>query len=271
MSWVLSIIIPAYNEAPRIGRSLDDILRFLDASTYRAEVIVVDDGSKDATAELVKERVADYRAAGHELRVVTNTPNRGKGYSVRRGVREATGDIILFTDADLSSPIAEAPKLIEPIAERRADVTFGSRALDRELIGVHQPRMRELGGIVFNLCMRFITGLKFKDTQCGFKAFRRAAAQSVFALQRVERFGFDPEVLYVARKQGYRLLEVPVVWNHCEGGELQSKLNYARDSMNMFADLIRIRVNDMAGRYNAAAAEPVADAESAASHASKRQ
>jgi len=271
MSWVLSIIIPSYNEAQRIGRSLDDILRFLNASTYRADVIVVDDGSKDATAQLVNARVADYRAAGHELRVVTNTPNRGKGFSVRRGVREATGDIILFTDADLSSPIEEAPKLIAPLVEGQADVTFGSRALNRELIGVHQPRMRELGGIVFNACMKLITGLKFKDTQCGFKAFRRAAAQSVFALQRVERFGFDPEVLYIAHKQGNRLLEVPVVWNHCEGGELQSKLNYMRDSMNMFADLIRIRVNDMTGRYNPASAEPVAESDRAASHASKRQ
>lgn len=271
MAWVLSIIIPAYNEAPRIGRSLDALLQFLNSSTYRAEVIVVDDGSKDATAQAVNARVADYRVAGHELRIVTNTPNRGKGFSVRRGVREATGDLILFTDADLSSPIAEAPKLIDPIVAGRADVAFGSRALNRELIGVHQPRMRELGGIVFNFCMKMITGLPFKDTQCGFKAFRRAAAQSVFARQRVDRFGFDPEVLYLARKQGYRLLEVPVVWNHCEGGELQSKLNYIRDSINMFADLIRIRANDITGRYNPSAAEPVAETDRAASHISKRQ
>src|SRR6185295_7204392 len=122
-------------------------------------------------------------------------------------------------------------------------------ALNRELIGVHQPFMREFGGKVFNLFMRTITGLKFKDTQCGFKAFRRESARSVFALQRIERFGFDAEVLYIAQKQGNRLLEVPVEWNHCEGGELQSKLNYMRDSMNMFADLIRIRSNDISGRY----------------------
>jgi hypothetical protein len=123
------------------------------------------------------------------------------------------------------------------------------------LIGVHQPRMREIGSAVFNLLMRTITGLKFKDTQCGFKAFRRAAALPVFSVQRIERFGFDPEVLYIARKQGNGLLEVPVIWNHCEGGELQNKLNYVLDSINMFMDLIRIRLNDVLGRYNNPPAE----------------
>ena len=250
MSWALSIVIPAYNEGKRIGRSLDEVLRFLESAPYRAEVIVVDDGSKDNTAQIVTDRVACYGEAGHELRVLTNAPNRGKGYSVRRGVSEARGDIILFTDADLSSPITEAPKLIDPIVAGRADVAFGSRALNRGLIGVRQPFMREFGGKVFNLFMRTITGLKFKDTQCGFKAFRRESARMVFALQRIERFGFDPEVLYIACKQSNRLLEVPVEWNHCEGGELQNKLNYMRDSMSMFADLIRIRFNDLTGRYN---------------------
>jgi len=249
MAWFLSIVIPAYNEEKRIGGSLDEILRFLEKQVYHAEVIVVDDGSSDETAKRVVERASKYRKAGHELRVLTNKPNRGKGFSVKRGLTDASGEIVLFTDADLSSPITEAPKLIDPIAGGRADVTLGSRALNRELIGVHQPRMRELGGTVFNFCMRAITGLKFKDTQCGFKAFRRQAAGPVFALQRVERFGFDPEVLYIARKQGNHLLEVPVVWNHCEGGELQNKMNYLRDSINMFADLIRIRLNDLAGRY----------------------
>ena len=249
MAAFLSIVIPAYNEEKRVGGSLDEILRFLKTQTYQAEVIVVDDGSSDKTAAHVSDRASRYHDAGHELRVLVNKPNRGKGYSVKRGVAGANGEILLFTDADLSSPITEAPKLIDPIAERRADVAFGSRALDPQLIGVHQPRMRELGGAVFNLCMRTITGLKFKDTQCGFKAFRREAALPVFALQRVERFGFDPEVLYIAKKQRNRLLEVPVIWNHCEGGELQNKLKYIRDSINMFADLIRIRLNDLLGRY----------------------
>ena len=249
MSESLSIIIPAYNEESRIGPTLDDILRFLRLAPYRAEVIVVNDGSRDRTPEVVTAREADFREAGHDLRLLTNTPNRGKGYSIKRGVSEARGDVILFTDADLSSPITEAPKLIEPIFENRADVVFGSRALNRELIGVHQPAMREFGGKVFNVFMQTITGLRFKDTQCGFKAFRREAARPVFALQRIERFGFDPEVLYIARKQGWRLMEMPVVWNHAEGGELQSKLNYMRDSINMFTDLLRIRFNDIKGDY----------------------
>jgi dolichyl-phosphate beta-glucosyltransferase len=255
MTCFLSIVIPAYNEENRVGRGLDDLLRFLETQTYKAEVIVVDDGSSDETASRVKEKIADFHAAGHQLRVLTNIPNRGKGYSVKRGLTEATGEVVLFSDADFSSPITEAPKLLDPIAEGRADVAFGSRALNPELIGVHQPRMREIGGAVFNLLMRTITGLKFKDTQCGFKAFRRAAALPVFSVQRIERFGFDPEVLYIARKQGNGLLEVPVIWNHCEGGELQNKLNYVLDSINMFMDLIRIRLNDVLGRYNNPPAE----------------
>ena len=258
MAYSLTIIIPAYNEANRIGPTLDEVLRFLRLAPYRAEVAVVNDGSRDRTPEVVSARAADYREAGHELRLLTNLPNRGKGYSVRRGVSEARGDVILFTDADLSSPITEAPKLVGPIFEGRADVVFGSRALNRELIGVHQPAMREFGGKVFNFLMQAITGLPFKDTQCGFKAFRREAARPVFALQRIERFGFDPEVLYIARKQGWRLLEVPVVWNHAEGGELQSKLNYMRDSVNMFADLVRIRANDIKGSYEASPAGLIA-------------
>jgi glycosyltransferase involved in cell wall biosynthesis len=270
MAWFLSIVIPAYNEENRIGRSLDDLLRFLETQTYRAEVIVVDDGSSDETAKRVSEKTSQYHDAGHKLRVLTNKPNRGKGYSVKRGLTEASGEIVLFSDADFSSPITEAPKLIDPIAEKRADVTLGSRALKPELIGVHQPRMREFGGAVFNLCMRTITGLKFKDTQCGFKAFRREAALPMFALQRVERFGFDPEVLYIAKKQGNRLLEVPVIWNHCEGGELQNKFNYLRDSINMFADLIRIRLNDLAGRYKNPPAEFQIESSKPAEQANKR-
>lgn len=257
MSWFLSIVIPSYNEEKRIRPSLDAVLRFLEMQDYRAEVIVVDDGSSDGTARTVAERIPEYGKGGHELRVLTNKPNRGKGYSVKRGLTDAKGEIVIFSDADFSSPITEAPKLIDPITQGRADVTLGSRALNRELIGIHQPRMREFGGKVFNLCMRIITGLKISDTQCGFKAFRREAALPVFALQRVDRFGFDAEVLYIAKKQGNRLLEVPVVWNHCEGGELQGKMNYIRDSINMFADLIRIRANDWRGRYqNPAAGAP---------------
>jgi glycosyltransferase involved in cell wall biosynthesis len=271
MAYFLSIVIPAYNEENRIGKSLDSVLTFLKAQPYRTEVIVVDDGSSDNTAARVSDYTSRFTDAGHALRVLTNKPNRGKGFSVKRGLMEASGEIVLFSDADFSSPITEAPKLIDPIADNRVDVCFGSRAIDRTLIGVHQPVLRDFGGRVFNFLMKAITGLRFKDTQCGFKAFRREPATIVFQLQRVDRFGFDPEVLYIAKKHGNRLLEVPVVWNHCEGGELQSKWNYARDSMNMFADLVRIRLNDFAGRYETAAAGVTFETQQSASSAGSKR
>lgn len=266
MDWLLSIVIPAYHEEKRISHSLDAVLRFLLSGRYRAEVIVVDDGSADGTDRVVNEWIPRYREAGEELRLLTNAPNRGKGFSVKRGLTESKGDIVLFSDADFSSPVTEAPKLIDPILEGKADVTFGSRALDRKLIGKHQPLFRDFGGRVFNLFMRAITGLPFKDTQCGFKAFRREPALPVFELQSIERFGFDPEVLYIARKQGLRLLEVPVVWNDAEG----STVRYASDSLNMFLDLVRIRLNDLAGRYSAPAVELAAQAPPKAKQATKR-
>jgi len=263
MTWFLSVVIPAYNEENRIGGSLDAVLRFLEAQPYSAEVIVVDDGSSDGTPNRVSERISEYRDRGHELRVLTNKPNRGKGYSVRRGLTEAKGEIVLFSDADFSSPITEAPKLIEPIAERRADVAFGSRALNRQLIGVRQPVIRDFGGRVFNLLLKAITGLRFEDTQCGFKAFRREAALPVFKLQSIERFGFDPEVLYIAKKRGLRLLEVPVVWNDSEG----SKVSYFSDSIRMVMDLIRIRLNDFKGRYDLASRDAPLEPQKSASRA----
>jgi len=271
MACFLSIVIPAYNEVNRIRRSLDAVLSFLQIQRYRAEVIVVDDGSSDETAARVSEYISKFHEAGHELRVLINKPNRGKGYSVKRGLTESTGEIVLFSDADFSSPITEAPKLINPIAEGQVDVSFGSRALNRDLIGVHQPRMREFGGMVFNFCMRTITGLNFKDTQCGFKAFRREPALPVFKLQRIDRFGFDPEVLYIAKKHRNRIIEVPVVWDHCEGGELQSKWNYLRDSIDMFVDLIRIRFNDLAGRYDAPKTLTQSEAQQSVGRAATKQ
>lgn len=245
MEPLLSIVIPAYNEAERIGPSLEAIRSFLLAQPYSAEVIVVDDGSSDGTGNVVARHTESYRQAGIALRVVTNDPNRGKGYSVKRGVREACGEIVLFTDADLSSPISEAPKLIDPIYRGEADVAFGSRGLDRSLIGVHQPGLRELRGRVSNLIIRMVTGLPFKDTQCGFKAFRREAALPAFIEQRIDGFGFDPELLFIARKHGLRLIEIPVVWNHCDG----SKVGYFLDSIKVLSDMFAIRLNDLSGKY----------------------
>lgn len=245
MSLLLSIIIPAYNEEQRIAPSLDKILQFLTSVPYSAEVVIVNDGSSDKTESYILSRVEEFRSAGIDLRVLTNNPNRGKGYSVKRGVREARGQIALFTDADLSAPITEAPKLLEPIMENRADVTFGSRALNRKLIGERQPLYRDFGGRVFNFFLRTITGLQYQDTQCGFKAFRRLESLPVFEMQSIDRFGFDPEALFIAQKIGLRLLEVPVIWNDVEG----SKVNYLTDSPKMFLDLFKIRFNSIRGRY----------------------
>jgi dolichyl-phosphate beta-glucosyltransferase len=244
---LLSIIIPAYNEEQRIAPSLDKLLHYFTSSTYTAEIVIVNDGSSDQTEGYVLSRAEEFQRAGIDLRVLTNQPNRGKGYSVKRGVKESRGEIALFTDADLSSPITEAPKLIEPIIENRADVTFGSRALNRKLIGEHQPLYRDFGGRVFNFLLQTITGLEFQDTQCGFKAFRRLESLPVFEMQSIDRFGFDPETLFIAKKIGLRLLEVPVIWNDVEGSKVG---NYALASIKMTADLFKIRLNNIKGRYD---------------------
>lgn len=239
----LSIVIPAFNEAARIGKTLAGTFDYLEAQPYDSEVIVVNDGSKDQTAEKVLE--FEQRSSGR-LRLLHNPGNRGKGYSVRHGMLQAKGRIALFYDADLATPVSEIPKVVEPIAEERYDVVFGSRALDRTLIGSHQSWVRETIGRGGNWIQYFLTGLKFKDTQCGFKAFRREAAQSVFKLQRIEGFGFDPEVLFIAQKLGWRLLETPVRWNHVEG----SKLNVIGSPLKVLLEVSTIRWNNFSGRYD---------------------
>jgi dolichyl-phosphate beta-glucosyltransferase len=239
----LSIIIPAYNEERRILRTLSETFDYLDAQKYESEVIVVNDGSSDRTVE--RARGFEIRGQGR-LRLIENPGNRGKGYSVRNGMLQAKGEILLFYDADLATPTSEIVKVISPIAEDRYDVVFGSRALNRSLIGTHQSAMREKLGQVFNLIQYLFTKLDFKDTQCGFKAFRGKAARSIFPLQRIDRFGFDPEILYIAQKQGWRLLETPVRWNHVEG----SKLNPIGASIEMLFEVMSIRVNDLTGKYD---------------------
>lgn len=238
---LLSIIIPAYNEAKRISRTLETLQEYLGSKGWAAEVIVVNDGSLDDTVAIVNAYISRWNA----LRLVDNGGNLGKGFSVRNGAQGAEGDIVLFTDADLSAPIAEAPKLIDPIANGECDVTFGSRAVDRSLIGVHQSPFRETSGRIFNLFVQGLIGLPFKDTQCGFKAFRRSAAGPVFERQTIMGFGFDPEILYIAKKRGLRLREIPVRWDHVEG----TTVRFLRDSCRMFLDLLRIRWNDFCGKY----------------------
>ncbi len=240
----LSIVIPAYNEEARIGKTLAGTFDFLDAQSYDSEVIVVNDGSRDKTADRVFEY--EQRAAGR-LRLLHNPGNRGKGHSVRHGMLQAKGKIALFYDADLATPVSEIPKVIEPIAEDRYDVVFGSRALDRSLIGTRQSWFREnIVGRTFNWLQYALTGLNFKDTQCGFKAFRREAAQCIFPLQRIDGFGFDPEILFIAKKLGWRLLETPVRWNHVEG----SKIHAIGSSPKMLLEVSTIRWNDLTGKYN---------------------
>ncbi|MGH9769449.1 MAG: dolichyl-phosphate beta-glucosyltransferase [Blastocatellia bacterium] len=239
----LSIVIPAYNEESRIGWTLTETFDYLDRQNYAGEVIVVNDGSTDHTAETVGN--FERRATGR-LRLIENPGNRGKGYSVRNGMLQAAGEIILFFDADLATPTSEIVKVVEPIAKDSYDVVFGSRAIDRSLIGTHQSLYRENIGRVANLVQFAFTGLRFKDTQCGFKAFRREAAQSVFRLQRIDGFGFDPEILFIAKKQGWRLLETPVRWNHIEG----SKLNPITAPIKALVEVSTIRWNNLVGKYD---------------------
>ena len=237
----LSIVIPAYNEENRLPKTLDSIFAYLQARPYRAEVIVVDDGSSDRTSEIVCAR----RQQNPSLRLVSNGGNRGKGFSVRHGMLEARGEFALFTDADLSTPIEETEKLLAAMRERGYDAAIGSRAMDRSLIEVHQSAIREQAGIFFNRLVRSIMGIKFSDTQCGFKAFRRERTRIIFEQQRVERFGFDPEILFLAKRNGLRVAEVPVRWSH----DSATKVNVAADGMGMFLELLLIRWNAVRGWY----------------------
>lgn len=237
----LSIVIPAYNEESRLPKTLDSIFAYLHARPFRAEVIVVDDGSSDRTSEIVNARAQNHPA----LRLLTNDGNRGKGFSVRHGMLEALGDIALFSDADLSTPIEEADKLLASLRDGGFDAAIGSRAVDRSLIEIHQSALREQAGIFFNRMVRGILGIKFSDTQCGFKAFRRERARIMFEQQRVERFGFDPEILFLARRNGLRVAEIPVRWSH----DAATKVNVATDGIRMFLELLLIRWNAMRGCY----------------------
>jgi glycosyltransferase involved in cell wall biosynthesis len=238
-----SIVIPAYNESTRIGATLERVLAYVKQQDWDAEIIVVNDGSRDDTVKVVRH----YAEKDSRLRLLENPGNRGKGYSVRNGMLHATGEVLLFSDADLSSPIEEAPKLIEAI-RAGADVAMGSRWLRSELQTQRQSWRRQLMGRVFNLVPRLVLGLSFKDTQCGFKAFTRRAALDIFPRQRIERWGFDPELLFLARKLGYRVVEVPVAWGHSEG----TRISPIRDGAKMVWEVFTIRWNALTGKYERA-------------------
>ncbi len=246
MTATLSIVIPAYNEAVRLGNTLRTVVEYLREHWPNSELIVVDDGSSDTTAALARQT---FEEAG-KLRtsVISYKSNLGKGRAVRLGLLAARGDVALFSDADLSTPITETPKLVEPILRGECDVTFGSRALDRKLIGVHQPWRREQGGRVFNLAVRLATGLPFWDTQCGFKAFRMSACRPLVEAATVDRFGFDVELLYLTYKARLRLREIPVRWDHNDG----SKISLFGDSFRMLNEVGLIRQQARRGVYDQA-------------------
>jgi len=231
-----SAVIPAYNEANRIGETLRQTLQYMAAFAADSELLVINDGSTDSTGDIAREALA---AAKIETRLLENFPNRGKGAAVRTGLTAATRPIGLFFDADLSTPLEEIPKVIEPIANGEVDIAFGSRGLDRSLIGVRQSWRREQSGRVFNLIVRLSTGLPFWDTQCGFKAFRLDVCRPIFNRARINGFAFDVELLYLAHQSGLRMREVPVRWNHSEG----SKIELVRDSLRMLGEVIALRRN----------------------------
>src|SRR5437762_4581004 len=230
-----SVVIPCFNEAGRIGETLRLTLDYLTSNAAESELIVVNDGSTDATAAIARERLKNSRV---ETRLLENFPNRGKGAAVRAGLLAAQKPIGLFFDADLSTPLEETPKVIEPIARGELDIAFGSRAIDSSLIGQHQPWRREYAGRVFNLLVRVATGLPFWDTQCGFKAFRLDVCRPILEAARINGFAFDVELLFLAHRAGLRIREIPVRWNHAEG----SKVSFFKDSLRMLREVIALRV-----------------------------
>jgi glycosyltransferase involved in cell wall biosynthesis len=235
-----SIVIPAYNESKRLAASIEMILAFIVQQGWDAEVLVVNDGSRDDTSAIVK----NFALRDDRVRLLENPGNRGKGYSVRNGMLHARGELLIFTDADLSSPIAEAAKLAEAI-RAGADIAIGSRWKRPELMTKRQPKLRQLLGRIFNALLHILLGLQFRDTQCGLKMFTRQAALSIFPRQRIERWGFDPELLYLAERFSLQTVEIPVEWAHDE----RSKINPLLDGIHMFGEIIRIRWYALNGKY----------------------
>lgn len=238
---LLSVIIPAYNEAADIEATLEATHAYLSHSGLAGEIIVVDDGSTDATGQLA----AEYARRHPTVRVLRNERNRGKGYSVRRGVLEARGEIVVFTDADASTPLTEMAKLLDAIRIGGADGAIGSRALPESQVERPQPWYRRAMGWVFRQLVRLLVLPGFRDTQCGFKAFKAEMAREVFRRQTLSGFAFDVEVLFIASKLGYHIKEVPVRWLDSH----DSRVRPVRDSARMFLDLLRIRLRAARGVY----------------------
>jgi dolichyl-phosphate beta-glucosyltransferase len=228
----LSVVIPTYNKEARIAASLDAVVAYLTGKPYASEVVVVDDGSSDLTADVARAALSGRLPA----KIICRERNLGKGASVREGVLASSGELVLFCDDDLSTPIEELDKAVAAL-EEGADVVIGSRALPDSEIRVRQRRPREWMGKAFNVLVRLFVLKGYRDTQCGFKAFRRAAARDIFSRLRTPGFGFDVEVLLLCRDLGYRVAEIPVVW--CDARP--SRVRIFRGSWGMLMDLWRIR------------------------------
>ncbi len=241
----ISVVIPAFNEESRLGSTLEKVLAYLDGRQVAAEIVLVDDASRDATFAIAK-RFSDNHGLAERMQILRSSPNQGKGFSIRRGMLAARAPLALMTDADLSSPIEELEKLEREVISGRSDIAFGSRDIQGSVVSVHQSWFRENSGKIFNRFVRLVTSLPFRDTQCGFKLFNLSSCRSLFEKQTLSRFGFDVELLYVARKWGLSMKEVPVVWRHAPG----SKVRFATDAPRMLLDLFRIRWNDWRGYYD---------------------
>lgn len=257
MSPRISIVIPAYNEATRLVNSIRKVIEYLNGQWPGAELIIVDDGSTDDTAGVAEQNLAG--GGNVSAKVIRCNPNRGKGHAVRTGLLAARAPVALFSDADLSTPITDTSKLVAPIESGECDLAFGSRALDRSLIGVHQPWQREQGGRVFNLIVRAATGLPFWDTQCGFKAFRMSVCRPIIEAAAIDRFAFDVELIYLAQRAGLRLSEIPVRWDN----DPDSKISLAKETFKMVSQVLSIRGRARRGQYEAAisAARAIAGSE----------
>jgi len=243
-----SIVIPAFNESARLPATLASVVDCIRTRGWAAEIIVVNDGSTDATAEVARAFAQTASQSQFQpilIRLIENPGNRGKGYSVRSGMLAARGEVALFTDSDLSAPIEEAERLFSAI-EQGADIAIGSRWLESNRQTQRQPLYRQFFGRCFNAVTRAVMRLPFADTQCGLKAFTREAAQTVFRLQTIERWGFDPEILLIGLKRGFRIVEVPVSWAHDE----RTRMSYLRDGFRMLQEIAQIRWNALRGRYN---------------------
>jgi dolichyl-phosphate beta-glucosyltransferase len=234
----VSVVIPAYNEEKRLPFTLEKIKKYFDSRDLAYEVIVVNDGSTDNTVEKAKS------FSGLNLRVIDNRQNHGKGYCVRAGMLDARNDIILFSDADMSTPIEYLDAFLK-LHEQSFDVIIASRAIDRKLVKAKQPLFREIMGRIFNFSMQAITGLRIRDTQCGFKSFKREAAGIIFKRQTIPGFGFDAEVLYIAKVHGFKIKETPVEWYDAPGTKV-SVFNSAK----AFIDLVDIKIKHLKGLYN---------------------